>query len=136
MRKVLLGLLFLFVGTFVVSVPIGVLGSSNLVWGEDNQYGSVPVPGTKVLHLPAREIDVSYAVDIVGRGNETPDVPLPKLSLSVVRVGGPDDVRFTESIGDSSNANADGANTQRRVWKIDVPTAGVVWLLLGRRRTA
>ena len=99
-------------------------GSSNIVWGEDDQYGIVDVPGQKVLHLPARKMDVSYAVDIVGKGNETVDVPIPKLSLSVVRVGGPDDVKFKESFGSSENANEDGVNSQRRVWKIDVPKAG------------
>jgi hypothetical protein len=124
MKKVGLALLFLLVGTLVLSVPYGILGSSNLVWGEDDQYGRVPIPSARLLHLPAREIDVSYAADVVGRGNETPDLPLPKLTLSVQRPGGPDDVKFDNSIDVSDNANEDGVNTQRRVWKIHVPKAG------------
>jgi hypothetical protein len=116
--------LFLVMGTLLFSIPIGIFGSSNIVWGEEDQYGTVSIPGHKVLHLPAREIDVVYAATVVGRGNETPTLLIPKLSLSVIRPGGPDDVKFDDSVGDTGNADGHGADTQRRVWKIHVPKAG------------
>jgi hypothetical protein len=111
--------------TFVVGIIVGILTASNLVWGEDNQYGFVKLPGKKVLHLPARDIDVSLAVHILGKGNETVDVPIPsRLALSVVPTGDSPRVDVTRDLGASTNANADGVNSQRRVWRIHVPADG------------
>jgi Short C-terminal domain len=121
------GLMFLgfLLATLVACVPVGVLGSSNLVWGEDNQYGRVDVPGTKVLHLPARTVDANVAIDIPGKGNETVDVPLPKdVSLAVSPVGGRGQPVITRDVGDSGNANDDRVNSQRRVWRVRVPHDG------------
>jgi hypothetical protein len=123
-RVGLVVLLFL-VAVLVVCVPIGVLGSSNIVWGEDNQYGRVDIPGSKVLHLPGRTIDVSLAVALPGRGNGTPDVRIPRsLGLTVLPVGGGAPVGIRQDLGDSSNANDDHVDTQRRVWKVQVPKDG------------
>jgi Short C-terminal domain len=124
--RVGLTILLFFVATLTVCVPVGVLGSSNLVWGEDNQYGRVDIPGSEVLHLPGHTVDVNLAVALPGRGNETPDLLIPKgLSLSVVPVdGGGRPVVIRQDIGGSENANDDHVDTQRRVWKIDVPSDG------------
>jgi hypothetical protein len=111
--------------TLVICVPVGILGSSNLVWGEPNQYGRIEVPGQGVLHLPSGTAEVSVAADIVGRGNETPDFPLPSdLALAVTPVSGPPLVTIEDALGDSSNAIADGANTLRLVWKVRIPIEG------------
>jgi hypothetical protein len=114
-----------FVVTLLVCVPIGVFGSSNLVWGEDDQYGRVDVPGTKVLHLPGGSVDVNAAVEIPGQGNATGDLPLPSdLALTVAPVDGSGHVGVRRDVGSSGNANDDSVNTQRRVWKLDVPHDG------------
>jgi hypothetical protein len=124
-RLVALGVGAFVLAWFIVLTVVGIFGSSNLVWGENNQYGRVDVPGTKVLHLPAREIDVSAAMHILGKGNETVDVPIPDDASVVVRpVTGEATVRIRRDLGDSTNAMDDGVNSQRRVWKIDVPREG------------
>jgi hypothetical protein len=111
--------------TLVICVPVGIIGSSNLVWGEPNQYGRIDVPGSGVLHLPSGTVEVSVAADVVGRGNETPDFPMPSdLALGVTPVTGSAHPTIAAALGDPSNAIADGANTQRLVWKIRVPTDG------------
>ena len=111
--------------TLVLCVPVGIFGSSNLIWGEPNQYGRIEVPGHGVLHLPGGIVDVAVAADIVGRGNETPDFPLPAdLALMVTPVSGSSHPTVSDAPGDSSNAMADGANTLRPVWKVRVPLDG------------
>src|SRR5512142_3062523 len=106
-------------------VPIGILGSSNLVWGEDNQYGRVDVPGRTVLHLPAGSTLVSVAIEIPGRGNETPDLPLPSdLALSVTPVGGGAAPVISRDLDTTSNAGDNEVNTQRHVWTVHVPRDG------------
>ena len=111
--------------TLVLCAPVGILGSSNLVWGEDNQYGKVPVPGSRVLHLPSGSVDVSAAMAILGKGNETVDVPIPRdLALTVVPVGGGAPAVVHRDLGDSTNAMDDGVDSQRRVFKVDVPHDG------------
>ena len=125
MRGVLLGVVLFVAAWFSVLAVVGILGSSNIVWGEDNQYGRVDVPGEKVLHLPGREIDVSAAMHIIGKGNETVDVPIPNdASLTVTPVKGDATVAIRRDLGSSENALDDGVNSQRRVWKIDVPADG------------
>jgi hypothetical protein len=95
------------------------------VWGEDNQYGRVDVPGTTVLHLPAGAVRVSVAIHLVGRGNQTPDLPLPSdLSLAVSPVNGSGQPVLTRVNESSSNANADDVNTQRQVWTVQIPQDG------------
>ena len=122
-----IGLLALgfFIAWIVLMLPVGVLGSSNLVWGEPNQYGRIDVPGEGVLHLPTGTVEVAVAAEIVGRGNQTPNFPLPAdLALSVTPVSGSAHPTVIEALGHSSNANADGADTLRHVWKVQVPVDG------------
>jgi hypothetical protein len=111
--------------TLVVCVPIGILGSSNIVWGEDDQYGRVDIPGTGVVHLPADSVDVNVAIALPGRGNETPELPLPSnLAMTVTPVSGTTQPTVTRDVGDSSNANDNEVDTQRQVWVVDVPVEG------------
>src|SRR3954452_7346635 len=77
------------IAVLVASIPVGILGSSNIVWGEDNQYGQVHLPGTAVLHLPAGSVRVSVAIFLAGRGNATPALPFPSdLALTLTPVDG------------------------------------------------
>jgi hypothetical protein len=122
-----IGLLALgfFIAWIVLMLTVGVLGSSNLVWGEPNQYGRIDVPGEGALHLPTGTVDVAVAAEIVGRGNQTPNFPLPAdLALSVTPVSGSAHPTVIEALGHSSNANADGADTLRHVWKVQLPADG------------
>jgi hypothetical protein len=124
-KRTMITVVVFLVAVLAVGTVVGILGASNLVWGEDNQNGIVPVPGQKVLHLPAGDVDASLAVDIIGKGNETVDVPIPsELALSVSPVDGSRPVQVTRDLGASSNANADGVNSQRRVWRVHVPADG------------
>src|SRR4051812_33612871 len=123
--RIALGILFFFVATLAVAMPVGLLGSSNLVWGEDNQYGRVAVPGRAVLHLPAGKVDVSAALAVTGRGNATPELPLPSdLTLRVSPAGGAGHAVVTRDYGLSTNANDTEVDTQRRAFRVQVSTAG------------
>jgi hypothetical protein len=111
--------------SFLSMIAVGILGSSNIVWGEQNQYGRVRIPDTKVLSLPAEKIVASVAVLLPGRGNETPDLPLPDdLSLDVRPVAGARKVVVTPDVGATGNAIDRLDNTLRRAWRIEVPAAG------------
>src|SRR5215831_9942314 len=124
------GRFFLWVGVWLLAsflwcIPVGILGASNLVWGEPNQYGRVDIPGTGVVHLPSGNVDGTVAMIIPGRGNETPTVLLPDdLSLTVVATDGSGAAKVTRHLGTSGNALDNQADSKRLVWKIDVPHSG------------
>src|ERR1700742_4031264 len=105
---------FLVISVFV-AIPLIFLNST-LVWGEANQYGRVPIPGHKVIHLPAGAVEVSVAAALPGRGNETPELLLPPLDLTMKARGGQEAPTVEEDIGDSVNANDDEVDTQRTAW--------------------
>lgn len=111
------------VATMVAFLPVGFFASSNVVWGEDDQYGRVPVPDTKVIHLPAGQVTVSVAVALPGRGNGTPTLRLPDCGFGIEAVDGGPDPKITEDIGVSENANDNRVDTQRRVWRMSVTRA-------------
>ncbi|HTR75372.1 MAG TPA: hypothetical protein VMH33_08975 [Solirubrobacterales bacterium] len=113
---------FLLISLFVF-IPLVFL-NSNLVWGEANQYGRVPIPGHKVIHLPAGDVQVNVAAALPGRGNETPELLLPTLTLTMKAKGGQEAPLVSEDIGSSTNANDNYVDTQRRVWKLEVPEEG------------
>jgi hypothetical protein len=111
--------------TLLVCIPIGVFGSSNIVWGEPDQYGRVDFPGTGVVHLPAGSVDAALALDIPGKGNQSVDLPVPSdVSLSIAPVSGSATPMITRDLGQSNNASDDFANTVRRVWTIEAPEEG------------
>jgi hypothetical protein len=107
----------------LVFIPLVFL-NSNLLWGEANQYGRVPIPGHKVVHLPAGGVEVSVAAALPGRGNETPELLLPPLTLTMKARGGQEAPTVAEDIGSSVNANDSEVDTQRTAWKLQVPEAG------------
>jgi hypothetical protein len=114
----------------LVTLILGVIGGileSNLVQGDyKSKYGTVRVPGSKVIQLPSGTIDVAYAVFLQGAGNETPDVPIPKnLGLDVKPVdSGVAAPAITRDVGFSANSSAGNTNTDIRIWKVDVSDGG------------
>ncbi len=108
--------------TVFVALPLIFL-NSNLIWGEGNQYGRVPIPGHKVLHLPAGKVEVNVAAALPGRGNETPELLLPTLTLTMKAHHG-EAPTVSEDIGESVNADDSEVDTQRQVWELDVPQEG------------
>jgi len=111
---------------FVLGMVGGIL-ESNLVQGDyKEKYGTVRVPGSKVFHLPATTIDVAYAVLLPGRGNETPDVPVPRnLDLTVTPVE-PEAPAPTvrRAVGGSANSVAPNTDTDIRLWRVEMPQEG------------
>ncbi|RAG85127.1 hypothetical protein DN069_13445 [Streptacidiphilus pinicola] len=106
--------------TVVALMPVGFLASSNIVWGEDNQYGRVSIPGAEVIHIPAGQVTVSVAVALPGRGNGTPTLRLPDCGFTIDAVDGGSTPKVTEDIGSSNNANDNLDDTQRQVWRMSV----------------
>jgi hypothetical protein len=110
-----------------VLVSCVVLGffDSNVFWGNGDQYGKIDIPGSAVVHLPARSVDASVAALFPGRGNETPNVPIPRdATLQVAPVSGGASVSIERSLGSSENAPGSQQDAMIRVWKVDVPADG------------
>ena len=125
-RRVLLGVVLLFVSWLVVLMLVGVLGSSNLLYGDAHQYGTVRVPGSGNVTLPAGDVNVAMAMDVVGRGNETPDLPIPRgLSFAATQSSSEGaDPTTTDAVGASGNAASAGVNSQRKLWVMHVRHPG------------
>jgi hypothetical protein len=104
-----LGKMLLYIGAYllcalIATIVVGI-ANSNLFWGEANQYGRVPIPGKKVLQLPSGDVQVNVAAALPGRGNATPEMPLPKLTLAVIPTEGQDEPTVSNDLGYSTNAN-------------------------------
>ena len=122
--KVLLGIGAYLLVALIATIVVGI-ANSNIFWGEANQYGRVPIPGKKVLQLPSGDVQVNVAAALPGRGNETPEMPLPTLTLAIIPAGGEQGEPEVENdLGYSTNANDNYVDTQRRVWKVHLPEAG------------
>jgi hypothetical protein len=121
--RALLYFLFYAVVVLLVAIAIGV-ANSNLFWGEANQYGRIDIPGAGTVHLPAGSTEATVAVALPGRGNETPELLVPPLQLSVTPLGEAGKVTIDEDLGDSVNANDKYDDTSRVLWKIHAPSAG------------
>jgi hypothetical protein len=122
-RKVILpGLGVALLVTFVLGMIGGIL-ESNIVQGDyTDKYGTVDVPGSEVVSLPAETINVAYAVLLPGRGNETPDVPVPdNLALTVDPADGGPPAEVRRDVGASENSSAPDTDTAIRLWKVKLP---------------
>lgn len=121
--KVLLGIGAYLLVALVATIVVGI-ANSNIFWGEANQYGRLPIPGKRVLHLPSGDVLVNVAAALPGRGNETPDMPLPKLTLAVIPTEGESEPTVSSDLGYSTNADDEYVDTKRRVWKVHLPEGG------------
>ena len=111
------------IATLLVAVVLGI-ANSNIFWGEANQIARIPIPGRQKVELPGGETQATVAVALPGRGNETPELLVPPLELSVTPYGEAGKAEIREELGSSVNANDKYDDTQRAVWKIDAPSAG------------
>jgi hypothetical protein len=122
--KALLGIGAFLIVALLATIVVGV-ANSNLFWGEADQYGGVKIPGKAVLDLPSGDVQANVAAALPGRGNETPELLLPDLTLAVIPAAGEQgEPEVSEDLGGSTNANGGGVDTQRRVWKVHLPEAG------------
>jgi hypothetical protein len=111
--------------TLAFCVPVGLLGASNLVSGEDHQAGRFAVPASKFVHLPAGTLDASLAIDVVGAGDAAAALPLnDSFKLVITSVPSAPRVVVKRDVGPIHDADDPHLNTQRRVWTVQVPSAG------------
>ncbi len=113
-------------GALIASIAVGILGSSNIFWGEPDQYGKVRVPGSATLHLPSGDVGANAAIYIPGK---TPgvqvDVPIPKsLGLAVTPAGGGAALDVSRDLGSSGNTGSGSTNAIRKVFTVHVPSDG------------
>ncbi|HPX35492.1 MAG TPA: SHOCT domain-containing protein [Mycobacterium sp.] len=80
-------------------------------------YGELPIPGSGVIDLPAGEVTVSFHV----RGYGGRGLSVPPLTLGIIGPAGVADPQVTEDLGATVSVNDDA---RRRVWVMQVPTAG------------
>lgn len=110
---ILVGVLAVFsVGGLITTAVIGVAGDK---YGE---YGEVAIPGSDAITLPAGEVIVSFHI----RGYGGRGLTVPPLTLGIVPPAGVSDPMVTEDLGATVSVNDDA---RRRVWVMQVPTAGV-----------
>ncbi len=121
--RALLYVLVYSIAVLLVAILIGV-ANSNLFWGEANQYGRIDIPGAGTVHLPGGTTEATVAVALPGRGNETPELLLPPLALTLTPLGEAGKAEIHEALGSSVNANDKYDDTSRVVWKIVTPGAG------------
>jgi Short C-terminal domain len=104
--------------TFIGALAAFILANTALSRIDAN--GTVPVPGTSVLHLPAGEVDISFATNSAVANGGSFYTPGMDLKVAPVSESG-----ASPTITDSSGgASTIGSRTSARVWKMQVPTAG------------
>ncbi|HEY6399354.1 MAG TPA: SHOCT domain-containing protein [Solirubrobacteraceae bacterium] len=92
---------------------------ANTALSQIDAYGTVSVPGTKVVHLPADEVDISFATNSASTGGS---FYTPGMDLKVTPASGSG---MNPTITDSSgSASTIGSQTHARVWKMQVPNPG------------
>jgi hypothetical protein len=122
--KALLAFLTVSVIGFIVSISLNFFVLDDLVFDE---YGEVPIPGTRTLHLPAGDVMVSFhsshteGWDSNG-GNGGNGLPIPGgLEMTITPPSGVAEPNVTESIGSTDAVNDDA---HRRVRVAHIPQAG------------
>jgi hypothetical protein len=110
----------LLIGVLVAIVVLGILDLAG-AFSNGDAYGRVDIPGSRVLRLPKREVDVSFEAQMTstdGGGG----LVVPPLSLTVERADGRGpDPAVVQSFGSSTSVNGDA---HERVWKVRITMAG------------
>jgi hypothetical protein len=82
----------------------------------DGTYGSMRIPSTKVVHLPAGRVNLTFTMDLE---NQTVDIPV--LRIGIAPAGGGQRLAVSHGIGTPTSIN--GVTHDRMAW-LDVPTEG------------
>lgn len=84
-------------------------------------YGSVPIPGSTSLRLPAGEVTITFGARTMSAPSGS-GMPIPDLKMDLVPPSGVSDPRVSESIGSTITVNND---TRRRVWVAQIAEEGI-----------
>jgi Short C-terminal domain len=93
---------------------------TNTALSNVDAYGTVSVPGTKVLHFPAGNVEINFATN--SAGGQGGSFFLPSMSLDVVSASGSGSQPTLKQA--SSSASAFGSQTRGVVFSMQVPRAG------------
>jgi hypothetical protein len=84
-------------------------------------YGEVPIPGTRTLHLPEGDVQVSFHTEIAG-SMEGGGLPIPRgLEVTIAPPSGVTTPKFIHSVGETT---ADNQDVHVPVGAVHVPAAG------------
>jgi putative oligomerization/nucleic acid binding protein len=103
-------------GGLIVLAILGVTG----VFNNGDAYGRLDLPGTKVLHFPSGQVEISFETRLTTDGGGGLTVPALSLRVAPADGRGPDP-RVVQSYGATITVNSDA---HERVWKMRVATAG------------
>jgi hypothetical protein len=84
-------------------------------------YGEVSIPGTRTLHLPEGDVQVSFHTEIAGT-MEGGGLPIPQgLEVVITPPGGVATPKFIQNVGETS---ADNQDVHVAVGVVHIPAAG------------
>ncbi len=84
-------------------------------------YGEVPIPGTRTLHLPEGDVQVSFHTEIAGT-MEGGGLPIPQgLDVTITPPSGVATPKFIQSVGETT---ADNQDVHVLVGAVRIPAAG------------
>lgn len=93
---------------------------TNTALSNVDAFGTVSVPGTKVLHFPAGNVEINFATN--SAGGQGGSFFIPSMSLDVVSASGSGLQPTLKQA--SSSASAFGSQTRGVVFSMQVPRAG------------
>lgn len=107
---------FFFLLAIIVFVGGGIYWLTQVGSPNDAAYGSMPLPSTQVVHLPAGRVNVTWTEDL---DNQTVDIPNLRMTVEPTRGGQP--LTVTTYVGDPIGIN--GVTHVQVAW-LDVPRDG------------
>lgn len=118
-------------------VPLTLLGMLaawliTTTFSEVSAYGTVPVPGSNVLHLPAGDVEINFATN--SPGGQGGSFFTPAMSLQVVGVSGSAPSPAIKHA--SSGASTFGSQTRAVAFRMRVLQAGDYRVIAGGRTSA
>jgi hypothetical protein len=123
-------------GVLLAVSIIGLIGWQFLgafVFDKYAAYGEVPIPGTRTLHLPQGDVEVSFHTEIAG-SMEGGGLPIPQgLEVSFTPPSGVAAPKFIQDVGETT---ADNQDVRVAVGVVHIPTAGDYTITANGRASA